>query len=811
MKLLLIGEDDGTRVLENKLQQCLDASGEITTISLDNLGDKLRAEKFDLVLMDNKQAEEMVVKYTEDQALLLDNIETQVWYLKDEQTYGAVNKAHAEFMGAEKEELAHKNLYDFMDADEVGGCIEGNKEVFEAKRQTHTEEWIKNCRGETRLLAITKTPKLNSHGKVEYVVCSAEDITDQRQMEDALRKREEERTKELNLLYSFFLLLRQEGYDLEKTLAETAKLLPPSFQHPQLACACITLMERQYKTKGYQNTPWKISSTLKAQNQQIGTIEVCYLEHPDQDREPFLKEEKIMLDMVTEELGQVIERNWLEREHKRIFELSMDMIGYADIDGKIIEVNPACEKILGWKQEEFIGSSFFDYIHPEDQDATYKATEKLADGEPVEGFTNRYRCKDGSYRWLSWNSYPELDLHRAFFVARDITYAMKAKEELRNAHDRLEVKVEERTADLKRAVKQVQALRNIDMAITSSLDLRVIFKAILDEVTSLLNVDGAAIMRVDPNTATLHYKAWRGFTVANPRDFSMSWGEEFAGRVAMNREVVHIPDLKEKEQNVVQRPLMEQEGFISYYAVPLIAKGYVQGVLEVFHTQSLNEGDEWLNFLETLAGQASVAIDSAELFNKLERSHVELLQAYDATIEGWAYALDLKDKETEEHSQRVTEMTVSIARKMNIKNEELPHIRRGALLHDIGKMGVPDSILLKPGKLDEGEWEIMKKHPVYAYEMLAPIDYLRPALDIPYCHHEKWDGSGYPRGLKGKQIPLAARIFAVVDVYDSLTSDKPYRKAWSEEDTLALIKKESGSHFDPEVVKVFLEYIQKKF
>jgi len=156
-------------------------------------------------------------------------------------------------------------------------------------------------------------------------------------------------------------------------------------------------------------------------------------------------------------------------------------------------------------------------------------------------------------------------------------------------------------------------------------------------------------------------------------------------------------------------------------------------------------------------------------------------------------------------------MTVSIARKMNIKNEELPHIRRGALLHDIGKMGVPDSILLKPGKLDEGEWEIMKKHPVYAYEMLAPIDYLRPALDIPYCHHEKWDGSGYPRGLKGKQIPLAARIFAVVDVYDSLTSDKPYRKAWSEEDTLALIKKESGSHFDPEVVKVFLEYIQKKF
>ncbi len=627
------------------------------------------------------------------------------------------------------------------------------------------------------------------------------------------RKEKEVRTKELDFLHSFSLLFRndKEGYELEKILAETARLLPPVFQHPQLACACITFAERQYKTKGYRTTSWKISSTLKARGEQVGTIVVCYLENPDQDREPFLKEEKIMLDMVAEHLGQAIERNWLERERKNTFEFSKDMIGYAGFDGKIIEVNPACEKILGWKQEEFIGSSFFDYIHPEDLDATYKSTEKLADGESEEGFTNRYRCKDGSYRWLSWNSYPERQLQRSFFVARDITEAVKAEEELHKAHDQLEVKVEERTADLKRALAQVQSLRNIDMAITGSLDLRVTFKAILDEVTSLLNVDAAAIMRVDPSTVTLHYEAWRGFTVADPSDFSMSWGAEFAGRVAMDREVVHIPDLKETGQNVVQRPLMDQEGFQSYYAVPLIAKGHVQGVLEVFNSQPLDKGDEWLRFLETLAGQASVAIDSAELFNKMERSHVELLQAYDATIEGWGRALDLKDEETEEHSQRVTKITLDIARKMNIKNEELPHVRRGATLHDIGKMGVPDSVLLKPGKLDDDEWEIIKKHPVYAYEMLAPIDYLRPALDIPYCHHEKFDGNGYPRGIKGKQIPLPARIFAVVDAYDALTSDRPYRKAWSEEDTLALIKKESGSHFDPEVVKVFLEYIQKEF
>ena len=379
------------------------------------------------------------------------------------------------------------------------------------------------------------------------------------------RKEKKERTKELGFLQSFSLLLRKEGDDLEKILAETAKLLPPSFQYPQLACACITFEERQYKTKSYQTTPLKISSTLKAQDQQVGTIEVCYLEHPGQDLdpEPFLKDEKIMLDMVAENLGQVIERNRLGRDRSNIFKLSKDMIGYAGLDGNVIEINPACEKILGWNQEKFVGSSLWDNIHSEDMDATNKTMETLADGKPLEGFTNRLRCTDGSYRWISWSFYPELDLQRIFFAARDITGAIKAEEELRYAHDQLEAKVKERTADLELALKQLQPLRNIDMAITGSLDLRVTFKAILDEVTSLLNVDGAAILRLDPNTATLNYEAWRGFNTADPKSFNLHWGEEFAGRVAKDRETVHIADLNEKEKDQVQRPLMDQEGFRS--------------------------------------------------------------------------------------------------------------------------------------------------------------------------------------------------------------------------------------------------------
>jgi putative nucleotidyltransferase with HDIG domain len=169
--------------------------------------------------------------------------------------------------------------------------------------------------------------------------------------------------------------------------------------------------------------------------------------------------------------------------------------------------------------------------------------------------------------------------------------------------------------------------------------------------------------------------------------------------------------------------------------------------------------------------------------------------------------MDLRDRETEGHTQRVTELTLKLAARLGISPEEQVHLRRGALLHDIGKLGVPDDILLKPGKLTEQEWISMRQHPTYAFNMLLPITYLRPALDIPYCHHEKWDGSGYPRGLKGQQIPLAARLFAVVDVWDAVTSDRPYRSAWSKAEALDYIKEQSGRHFDPGVVRVFLEMI----
>jgi HD-GYP domain-containing protein (c-di-GMP phosphodiesterase class II) len=190
-----------------------------------------------------------------------------------------------------------------------------------------------------------------------------------------------------------------------------------------------------------------------------------------------------------------------------------------------------------------------------------------------------------------------------------------------------------------------------------------------------------------------------------------------------------------------------------------------------------------------------------------EREDSEILLAYDATLEVWAIALERRNKEAKGHTLRVTEMTLTMAMSMGVNDQELANFRRGAILHDIGNMAIPESILHKQGELTVEEWITMHLHPFFACEVLAPIDYLKPALEIPYCHHERWDGSGYPRSLAGEKIPLAARIFAVVDVWDALTSERPFRGAWSREKALAYIRGQSGKHFDPQVVEAFLRMV----
>jgi HD-GYP domain-containing protein (c-di-GMP phosphodiesterase class II) len=272
--------------------------------------------------------------------------------------------------------------------------------------------------------------------------------------------------------------------------------------------------------------------------------------------------------------------------------------------------------------------------------------------------------------------------------------------------------------------------------------------------------------------------------------------------------VEHVEDLR-SSMEARRDPILFREGFITYFGVPLIVKGQIKGVFEIFSRTRLTPTPEWMQFLQTLAGQAAIAIDNAQLFDNLQRSNQEITQAYDTTLEGWARALELRDRETEGHTRRVTDLTMQLAHFMNIPDEDYINIYRGVLLHDIGKMGVPDQILRKAGPLTEDEWVEMRKHPEYAYDLLSLIPYLRPALDIPYCHHEHWDGGGYPRGLKGEQIPLSARIFSIVDIWDALLSDRPYRKAWSKDKVIEHLKEISGKILDPKVVIEFLKLISQ--
>jgi putative nucleotidyltransferase with HDIG domain len=224
----------------------------------------------------------------------------------------------------------------------------------------------------------------------------------------------------------------------------------------------------------------------------------------------------------------------------------------------------------------------------------------------------------------------------------------------------------------------------------------------------------------------------------------------------------------------------------------------------------LEKDEEWFGFLDAIAVQAALAIDNAALFNELQDTNAELVLAYDTTIAGWARALELRDKETEGHTQRVATMTTRLAETLGMKSAELVNARRGAMLHDIGKMGISDSILLKDGPLTAAEQEAMRHHPTYAFEMLSPIAYLRPALDIPYCHHEKWDGTGYPRGLRGKSIPLAARIFTMADVWDAIISERRYHPAWSKDKAIEYIRSRAGTHFDPDLVEPFLAVVAQE-
>jgi PAS domain S-box-containing protein len=357
-----------------------------------------------------------------------------------------------------------------------------------------------------------------------------------------------------------------------------------------------------------------------------------------------------------------------------------------------------------------------------------------------------------------------------------------------------------------RRLQWLSAARSIDQAISNSLDLHTTLNIVLEKAISQLKVNAADILLLKEGNR-LVYVAGRGFRTATAGKTSLLVGQIQAGRAALERRTILIPDYESTTGWNCE--LMKDETFRGYCVVPLIAKGQLKGVIEVFDRRPFTVDSEWVEFLESLAGQAAISIDNASMLETIQKTNMETTVALDSTLEGWSRTIEMRNKEVPGHTKRIADMTQRLALEMGIDYRELIHIRRGALLHDVGTLMVPERIIHKAGQLTPGEKKIVAQHPSHSLEMLSPIGFLRPVLEIPYCHHENWDGTGYPRRLKGDEIPIAARIFAVADVWEALTHDTAYRTAWNQQDALNQITEQEGRRFDPRVVAAFTKLIDE--
>jgi PAS domain S-box-containing protein len=495
-----------------------------------------------------------------------------------------------------------------------------------------------------------------------------------------------------------------------------------------------------------------------------------------------------------------------EKRFRALIENSSDAITLMDPNGVAIYDSPAAPGLLGYDTDELIGRNIFELLHKEDLDILLPLFQSLvATPGARSNNTFRIRHKNGSWRWIEavvTNLLEEPGVKAIVANYRDITERKLTEEEIRSRTDELSTLYE-----LSRALAEANDVDTVlDLVSRRTVEsLHTTFARI-----ALLEGDELIMQSVYPIRVLDHDL----FAGSRRPITSMPYCQSF---FAQSEPVIlhsSTSAMSDEEHAALLLDLAQ-----TLCLIPLRAHDFssnaniILGVLMIGEVR--NEArepftPEKLRLARSIGDQAAIAIENIRLFNELERSNVEIIHAYDATITGWSAALDLRDKETEGHTQRVTEMTLRLAEGMKFSEHELIQVRRGALLHDIGKMGIPDRILLKPDKLTDEEWDVMRLHPTYAFQMLKPITYLRFALDIPYCHHEKWDGTGYPRKLSGEHIPIAARIFAVVDVYDALTSDRPYRTSWSREKTLQYIRDLSGSHFDPQIVDAFLKMMEEE-
>ncbi len=445
-------------------------------------------------------------------------------------------------------------------------------------------------------------------------------------------------------------------------------------------------------------------------------------------------------------------------------------------------VNPMWCEITGYTEGELFSTSLWNLFHPDEVERVRQEYDLLYQGglDSIR-LESALITKTGEKKWLDISaSFIDYQSEKAVIgTAIDITFRKNREHDL-------------------------VVMAKISEALRSDLTREQVRYTILTELMELLPIDGAVITTVENKGEVLNLVrstgCWSSLDGTKIKaNEGLSGFIVYSGKPYVNFCAARDPYFLYPEM---------VENLITLAGIPMATEGITIGAVIVGSNRVMSEDE--LRLLKTIGDMAASAIHRSDLYEQTFAQAKELKRAYDATLEGWAHALELRDKETQGHSLRIANMTLELAQRMEIDEALLDNIRRGALLHDIGKMGVPDTILLKPGRLTEDEWEIMKKHPTYAFEMLSELPYFKDVLDIPYCHHEWWDGTGYPRGLKGEEIPLAARIFAIVDAWDALVSDRPYRKAWVKQHALKHILDQAGTHFDETIVDHFVRMMLDK-
>lgn len=474
-----------------------------------------------------------------------------------------------------------------------------------------------------------------------------------------------------------------------------------------------------------------------------------------------------------------------------------------DSNYSMLYLNDSVEALTGYPKEEFLGGglSFYDLYHPDDLDKIPYVSGSQTINEESFHITYRIRHRSGEWRWVDEWGTGVLD------VNGNVQYI-----------EGVMIDITERKRDeeaLHRRAEELQSLVVVSSALRSALNVSQIIPLVVRYAVEIVGGEFGTIYQLEEATGSLVSPGW--FSVERGEDIKVTSevslrhvdGKGITGHVAKTGKIHITEDIHNDPLAFIlpgEADILKEA--CSGISLPLLSREKVVGVLHVRLRKHHVFTETEVRLLTAIAEMAGSAIHRAGLHEKTLQQADELSQAYDKTLTGWARALELRDELTEGHTRRVTDLTMKLARSLNISETEIAHIRRGAILHDIGKMGIPDAILHKPGPLTAHEQRIMQMHPQYAHEMLSFIPFLRLALDIPYCHHEHWDGNGYPRGLKAEEIPLAARIFSVVDVWDALTSDRPYRSAWSKQKARDYLIEGSGKQFDPAIVEKFLTLIE---